>query len=179
MPRKRIKISIKVINPELPPRDEIMSTSHLVSGTQTRTLVSSLRSCQRFIQTCWCEGSKTVNDVDSPGNMTADCLHDALNFLSLPPHEKAFVLQGSEISSNDPKSPPLQISIILQSQTYWPLYPWLWGQTITAQVQSQLCTPVFSAALPTVESFPANRDDWGIGGGVLMGPPLVTCTPLT
>ena len=148
MPRKRIKISIKVINPELPPRDEIMSTSHLVSGTQTRTLVSSLRSCQRFIQTCWCEGSKTVNDVNSPGNMTAD-------------------------------SPPLQISIILQSPTYWPLYPWLWGQTITAQVQSQLCTPVFSAALPTVESFPANRDDWGIGGGVLMGPPLVTCTPLT
>ena len=42
-----------------------------------------------------------------------------------------------------------------------------------------LLSHVFSAALPTVESFPANRDDWGTCGGELMESALMSRMLLT
>ena len=92
--RKRVKISLTVSNPELPLCNESTSTPHLVS--ENPVLDSGQHSERMLSGIADVYNHEMVDDADSPEILSHDCLHDAVNFLSLPTEEQNSVVNESQ-----------------------------------------------------------------------------------
>ena len=91
---KKVKIFLTISNPELPPRHDTTTTPHLMFGDLA--LEPGQHSGGMLSGDAEARTQELLEDYENPAKLSQDCIHDAANFLSLPPEEQTSVVNDSQ-----------------------------------------------------------------------------------